>query len=226
MACSLFVSAFMANASNSIIKLAVFLFPCLKDSIFHLASAVFILLLNIVLISFTKSFQSWVPNLLSSLSSFFCMYILATPSLRWARIAVILSLVSITLLFLRKSQISLHQSSNFIQSLSNHLGSGIILFSMRAYTFLLIITGATDISVSVYLFISSKVLFVIYKDPNHSNSTSISFILLELVLVSLCSFHYICFVWQVTLSSFIYRFYPLYLSCKVSSSMLYQMLRP
>ena len=51
---NLLVSAFMANASNSIIKSTVFCFPCLKDSIFHLAFAVFILLLNIVLISFTK----------------------------------------------------------------------------------------------------------------------------------------------------------------------------
>ena len=47
--CKSSISAFIASASNFIMKLAVFCFPCLKNSTFHLASAVFIL------ISFTKS---------------------------------------------------------------------------------------------------------------------------------------------------------------------------
>ena len=71
MACSLSVSAFMASASNSMIKSAVFCFPCLNVSIFHSMSAALVLSLNVVLISFTKSSQSWVPNSSSSLSSFF-----------------------------------------------------------------------------------------------------------------------------------------------------------
>ena len=45
------VFAFMANASNSIIKFAVFFFSYLKVSIFHPASATFILSLNVALIS-------------------------------------------------------------------------------------------------------------------------------------------------------------------------------
>ena len=52
------VSTFMANVSNSIMKSAVFFFPCLKVFIFHLKSAAFILSLNVVLISQTNSFQS------------------------------------------------------------------------------------------------------------------------------------------------------------------------
>ena len=55
-ACSLSVSAFIASASNSIMKSGVFHFPCLKDSILHSASAAFVLLLKVVLISFTKLF--------------------------------------------------------------------------------------------------------------------------------------------------------------------------
>ena len=58
MACSSSVSACMANASNSIIKSTVFCFPYLKVLIFYLVSAVFVLLLNVVLISLTKLFQS------------------------------------------------------------------------------------------------------------------------------------------------------------------------
>ena len=53
-----FVSTFIAKTLNSIMKSAVFRFPCLKDSIFYLASAVFILLLNVVLISLINLSQS------------------------------------------------------------------------------------------------------------------------------------------------------------------------
>ena len=55
MACSSSVLAFMASTSNSMIKSAVFYFPCLNVSIFHLASAALDLSLNVVLISFMKS---------------------------------------------------------------------------------------------------------------------------------------------------------------------------
>jgi len=74
MACSSSISAFIANASNSIMKSAIFFFSCLKDSIFHLASAAFVLSLNVVLIYLTKSSKFWVLSSLSSSLSFLCAY--------------------------------------------------------------------------------------------------------------------------------------------------------
>ena len=143
MACSSFVSAFMASALNSMMKSTVFCFPCLNVSIFYSASATLDLSLNVVLSSFTKSSQSWIPSSLSSLSSFFYVYIPATPPLRRARIAVILSSVSRTLLLLRHNRIPLHQSSNFIWSPSNHPGSGTIFFGNSTWTFLLVLVLLT-----------------------------------------------------------------------------------
>ena len=107
-ACSSSVSAFIAKASNSIMKSTVFCFSCLKDSIFHLVSTVFVLLLNVVLIFLTNSSQSWVSSSLSSSLSFFCAYIPAIPPLRHSRITVILSSVSMILLLLRNNCIPLH----------------------------------------------------------------------------------------------------------------------
>ena len=107
-ACRSSISAFIANASNSIMKFAVFCFPCLKDSIFHSVSAPFVLLLNIVLSSLINSSQSWVSNSLSSSSSFLYVYMPATPSLKHARITIILLLVSMTLLLLRNNHIPLY----------------------------------------------------------------------------------------------------------------------
>ena len=191
-ACDSSVLAFMANASNSIMKSVVFHFPCLKVSIFHSASAVLDLLLNVVLISLTKSSQSWVPNSSSSSLSFFCAYIPATPPLRWAKIAVILLLVSMTLLLLRNSRISLYQSSNFVWSPSNYPGSGTIFFGISANTFLPISTamdaGAVYISVSVCLLVLFEASSVILRDPNLSDNASKSFVHLELVLFILCSY--------------------------------------
>ena len=54
MACSSSVLAFMASASNSMIKSAVFCLPCLNISICHSVSAALDLSLNVVLISFMK----------------------------------------------------------------------------------------------------------------------------------------------------------------------------
>ena len=151
MAYSLSVSAFMASVLNSIIKSAMFFFPCLKVSVFHLASATFVLSLNVVLISLMKFSWSYVPISSSSSSSFLCAYMPATPPLRCAKIAVILLPVSMTLLLLRNSLIPLHQSLNFVQSPSNHPGSGTMLFGISACMFSLLTTGAgaVDISVSV-----------------------------------------------------------------------------
>ena len=108
-----------------------------------------------------------------------------------------------------------------------HPGSGTIFFGNPAWTFLLIVAaavaGATDISVSVCLYSSIEASSLICKDPSCSDNASILFVLLELVLSSR-SFHYTCFTSrQVTLSRFVCRFVLLHLSCKVSSSMLYQM---
>ena len=133
--CRSFLSAFMARALNSIIKSAMFFFLCLNILIFHSTSATFVLLLNIFLSSYTKSSQSWVPVSLSSSSSFFWIYMPATSSLRWARIAVILLLVFIILLLLKNNYISFHQFLNFILSPSNHSGSRTMLLGILSYMF-------------------------------------------------------------------------------------------
>ena len=192
---SLSVSAFIGSTLSSIMKSTVFCFPCLKNPILYLASATFVLSLKVILISFTKLSQSWASSYLSSLSSFFCAYIPTTPSLRQAKITVILLSVSITLLLLRYNYISLHQSSNFVWSLSNHPGSGPILFDMTACIFLFASAGAgaADISVSVCLYLL-ETSSVICKDPSCSDNVSISFVLLELVLVPFHSLYYMYFV--------------------------------
>ena len=122
---------------------------------------------------------------------------------------MILLSVFMTLLLLRNNLIPLHQSSNFIWSLSNHPGSSTIFFGILAYMFLLtpVATGAgaDDISVSICLSLF-EASSMICKDSSHSDNALILFVLLELVLVSLCSLHYMCFhSRQVTLFSiFIY----------------------
>ena len=100
---------------------------------------------------------------------------------------MILLSVSMTLLLLRNNLIPLHQSSNFVRSLSNHLGSSTMFFSNLAWPFSWPVTsigaGAADISVSVcsLLVLSSEVS--ICKDPSCSNNASISSVHLELVMV-------------------------------------------
>jgi len=54
--CSSSVSAFMANMSNSIMKSAMFFFPYLKNSIFHSASAAFVLSLDKLVYNLLKNF--------------------------------------------------------------------------------------------------------------------------------------------------------------------------
>ena len=70
-----------------------------------------------------------------------------------------------------------------------------MFFGNAAWTFSLIAAaaGATDISVSVGLYSSVEASSLICKDPSRSDSASISFALLELVLVPR-SLHYTCFV--------------------------------
>ena len=72
-----------------------------------------------------------------------------------------------------------------------------MFFGIPACIFSLIATtsaGAVDIlSVLVCLYLL-EASFVIGKDPSHSNNVLILFVLLKLILVSLCSFYYTCFV--------------------------------
>ena len=107
-ACNLSISVFIAKTLNSIMKSTVFCFSCLKDLIFHLVSAAFILLLNVVLISLTNLSQFWVSSSLSSLLSFLYVYIPAIFPLKHARITVILLSVFMILLLLRNNLIPLH----------------------------------------------------------------------------------------------------------------------
>ena len=51
--------------------------------------------------------------------------------------------------------------------------------------------GANDISVSIHSLETSS---VICKDPSSSDNASISFVLLELILVLLCRLSYTCFI--------------------------------
>ena len=105
---------------------------------------------------------------------------------------MILSLVSMTLLLLRNSHILLYQSSNFIQSLSNHPGSRTIFFGIPANIFPPISTamgaGAVDISVSIRSLVLFEASSVILRDLNLSDNASKSFVCLELVLFILCSY--------------------------------------
>ena len=108
-------------------------------------------------------------------------------------------LMILTLLLLRNNWIPLYQSSNFILSPLNHSRSGTILFSIIACSLLFIVTGAgaTDISLSDHLFVSSEASFIIYKNPSLSNSASILSICLELILVLLMVYttHVLFIVW-------------------------------
>ena len=107
---------------------------------------------------------------------------------------MILSLVSMTLLLLRNSHIPLHQSSNFVRSLSSHPGSGTIFFGIPADIFLPISTamgagaGAVDISVSIHSLVSFEASSVICRDPNLSDNASKSFVHLKLILFVLRSY--------------------------------------
>ena len=111
------------------------------------------------------------------------------PPLSWASTAVILSLAATTLLLLRNKQIPLHQSSNFVRSLSNYPRSGTMFFGNPAWPFSWPITsigagaGATNISVSVCLSLVLSSEISICKDPSHSNNVSILSVCLELIVV-------------------------------------------
>ena len=85
--------------------------------------------------------------------------------------AILLSVI-VTLLLLRNNCIFFHQFSNFIQSLSNHPGSGTILLGMTVCSLCTASADAIDIisilSISVILYEASSL--VILNDPCHSNN--------------------------------------------------------
>ena len=148
-------------------------FPCLKVSIFHLVSIALLLLLNVVLISHTNLSQSWVSVSLSSSLNFFQEYMLVIPPLRQARIAVILLFILVTLLLLKNNQISFHQSSNFVLSLSNHPRFGTMLLGNSTCLFC-IFFGASAINISsVYSIVFSEMSSVIFNNPSLFNNASI-----------------------------------------------------
>ena len=109
---------------------------------------------------------------------------------------MILLSVPLTLLLLMNNLIPLHQSSNFDRLPSNHPGSGTMFFGNPAWMFSLtaavVVACATDISVSIYLYLLIEASSLFCKDPSRSDNTSILFVLLELILSS-HSFHYMCF---------------------------------
>ena len=119
--------------------------------------------------------------------------------LSWANTAVILLSVATTLLLLRNNCISLHQSSNFVRSPSNYLGSGTILFGVLVCVFSLYTAGAGAIDISSVSSVPSSVLLfdmlflVILSDPNISSSASIASGLCCAIL-SVCSFYHNHFV--------------------------------
>ena len=83
-----------------------------------------------------------------------------------------------TLLLLRNNWISLHQSSNFIQSPSSHPRSGTIFFGITICTILLYTAGVDAVNISfdnvgsVVLFLSKMYSSVILNDPSIYSNTS------------------------------------------------------
>jgi len=169
--CNLSVSVFIANALNLIMKLAMCFLLCLDISIFHSVSVALLLLLNIILIFLTNLSQSWVSVSLSSLSSFFCIYMPATLLLRQTRITVILLSISVTLLLLRNNWIPLYQSSNFVLSSLHYSGSRTILLG-NSTCLLCMFPDATKM-LSVYSVVLSEASSIIFNDPSHSDNTFI-----------------------------------------------------
>ena len=113
------------------------------------------------------------------------------PPLSRASTAVILLLAATTLLLLRNKQIPLHQSLNFVLFLSNHPGSGTIVF---VGMFLLYIAGAGAINISSVSGVAGLVLLfdtlssVILSDPSISSNTLIGSVLCSTILAVLYLF--------------------------------------
>ena len=91
--------------------------------------------------------------------------------LRWIIITVILSFISVTLLFLKNSLISFYQFLSFVLFPSNNPGSGIILLDNSAY-FFCSCTSAIDI-LFIYSVFACEASLVIFKDPSHFDNAFI-----------------------------------------------------
>ena len=105
--------------------------------------------------------------------------------LRQARIAVIPLFILVTLLLLKNNQISFHQSSNFVLSLSNHPRFGTMLLGSSTCLFC-IFFGASAINISsVYSIVFSEMSSVIFNNPSLFNNTSISYSQYWSVLLSM-----------------------------------------
>ena len=121
------------------------------------------------------------------------------PPLSWVSTAVILSSITTTLLLLRNNQNFLHQSLNFVLSLSNYPRSGTMLFGVVVCTFLLYTAGAGTIDISSISDVAGSVLLfdtlssLIVSDPNISSNTSIAFRLCSAIL-SVHSLYHNCFI--------------------------------
>ena len=110
---------------------------------------------------------------------------LVMPPLRQARIAVILLFILVTLLLLRNNQISFHQSSNFVLSLSNHPRFGTMLLGSSTCLFC-IFSSASAINISsVYSIVFSEMSSVIFNSPSLFNNASISYSQYWFVLLSM-----------------------------------------
>ena len=118
------------------------------------------------------------------------------PPLSWASTAVILLSIIITLLLLRNNCIPLHQSSNFIQLLSNYPRSSIIFFGITACAISLCTVSISTVDISfnadfIILFLFEISSLVILNNPNISSSTLIPVASwLYLSVLSVCGFYY------------------------------------
>ena len=136
---------------------------------------------------------------------------------------VILLSITTTLLLLRNNQIPLHQSLNFVLSPSNHPRSRIMLFGVIVCIFSLYLASTSAVNISSVSSVASLVLLfdtlslVILSNSNISSNASIVSGLCPAIL-SVCSFYHNNSVCKLSSS--------LYLSCKMSLIMLYQMLQP
>ena len=85
---------------------------------------------------------------------------------------MILSSISVTQLLLQNNLIFLHQSLNFVLSLSNHPGSETILLGNSVCLFC---SYASVIDIlSVYSVLACEASLVIFQNPSYSDNTSIS----------------------------------------------------
>ena len=113
------------------------------------------------------------------------------PLLNQARIAVIFSSATTTLLLLRNKQIPLYQSSNFVLSPLNYPGSRTIVF---VGVLLLYTASASAVDILSVSGIAGLVLLfdtlssVILNDPIISSNASIVFSFCPAVLADLCFF--------------------------------------